>query len=283
MSPARAVTGKRRVQRRRLARSNSVSPVTGRPPSMPSWARRAASLRPRKPPPPKIAIFIGPPANGRTIAPPHEAVHRAAMLGPMPFRLFANPRCGKPVVDGAAGRRVPAGQGGDHRLERLRGDAAARSAGAREGPALRMRLKDEATRFGLGSFKALGGAYAVAMAAADRGRLRGGALGRPGGGSIRRPKLTVTCATDGNHGRAVAWGAQRFGCGCVIFVHAGVSQGRVDAIARYGARCAACPAPTTTRSARPRGRRRRMAGAWCPTPRGPATSMCRAGSCRATG
>ena len=47
--------------------------------------------------------------------------------------------------------------------------------------------------------------------------------------------ITVTCATDGNHGRAVAWGAQRFHCGCVIFVHEGVSQGRVDAIARYGA------------------------------------------------
>ena len=47
--------------------------------------------------------------------------------------------------------------------------------------------------------------------------------------------ITVTCATDGNHGRAVAWGAQRFHCGCVIFVHESVSQGRVDAIARYGA------------------------------------------------
>lgn len=47
--------------------------------------------------------------------------------------------------------------------------------------------------------------------------------------------ITVTCATDGNHGRAVAWGAQRFHCRCVIFVHGSVSQGRVDAIARYGA------------------------------------------------
>jgi diaminopropionate ammonia-lyase len=47
--------------------------------------------------------------------------------------------------------------------------------------------------------------------------------------------ITVTCATDGNHGRAVAWGAQRFHCRCVIFVHGSVSQERVDAIARYGA------------------------------------------------
>ncbi len=48
-------------------------------------------------------------------------------------------------------------------------------------------------------------------------------------------QITVTCATDGNHGRAVAWGAQRFHAKCVIFVHATVSQGRADAIARYGA------------------------------------------------
>jgi diaminopropionate ammonia-lyase len=47
--------------------------------------------------------------------------------------------------------------------------------------------------------------------------------------------VTVTCATDGNHGRSVAWGAQLFGCRCVIFVHEKVSQGRRDAIARYGA------------------------------------------------
>ena len=34
----------------------------------------------------------------------------------------------------------------------------------------------------------------------------------------------------------VAWAAQRFHCGCVIFVHEAVSRGRVDAIAQYGAR-----------------------------------------------
>jgi len=79
--------------------------------------------------------------------------------------------------------------------------------------------KDEGTRFGLGSFKALGGAYAVARLVAANG-------GRP---------LTVCCATDGNHGRSVAWGAQRAGCRCVIYVHAKVSRGRIDAIARYGA------------------------------------------------
>ncbi|OYW07381.1 MAG: PLP-dependent lyase/thiolase, partial [Rhodospirillales bacterium 12-71-4] len=92
--------------------------------------------------------------------------------------------------------------------------------------------KDEAGRFGLGSFKALGGAYAVA-------RLLVGELARRGVANAATTTeleegahrdalraITVTCATDGNHGRSVAWGAQRFGARCVIFVHETVSQGR---------------------------------------------------------
>jgi diaminopropionate ammonia-lyase len=47
--------------------------------------------------------------------------------------------------------------------------------------------------------------------------------------------LTVTCATDGNHGRAVAWGARRAGCRAVIYVHQHVSAGRVEAIEAFGA------------------------------------------------
>lgn len=83
-----------------------------------------------------------------------------------------------------------------------------------------LHYKDEGGRFGLGSFKALGGAYAVERAVA--------AAGGPEG-------LVVTCATDGNHGRSVAWGAKTFGCRCVIFVHSGVSESRRAAIAAYGA------------------------------------------------
>jgi len=80
-------------------------------------------------------------------------------------------------------------------------------------------LKDESRRFVLESFKALGGAYAVERLARER----------------RGDGLTVTCATDGNHGRAVAWGAKRAGVRAVIFVHETVSRGRVDAIAAFGA------------------------------------------------
>ena len=98
--------------------------------------------------------------------------------------------------------------------------------------------KDEGERFGLGSFKALGGAYAVARvllrAAAAAGRTVSMAEITSGGTEIAR-QVTVACATDGNHGRSVAWGAQRFGCRCVIFIHATVSEGRKRAIEAYGA------------------------------------------------
>lgn len=100
--------------------------------------------------------------------------------------------------------------------------------------------KDEGGRFGLGSFKALGGAYAVFRLLAaelekrtgqpvDTGLLAAGKLGD------LTKDITVTCATDGNHGRSVAWGARLFGAKAVIFIHATVSEGRAEAIRRYGA------------------------------------------------
>ncbi len=101
--------------------------------------------------------------------------------------------------------------------------------------------KDEGGRFGLGSFKALGGAYAVLrVLAAELARrdVAAAATSADLADGKHRDEtrgITVTCATDGNHGRSVAWGAQRFGCRCVVFVHPGVSKGRRDAIAAHGA------------------------------------------------
>lgn len=114
------------------------------------------------------------------------------------------------------------------------------------GLAKRLRLgelwyKNERGRFGLGSFKALGGAYALARVLAAEVRRRGGATEVSSrdlaSGRFRAitGDVTVTSATDGNHGRSVAWGAQLFGCRCVIYIHATVSEARAAAIARYGA------------------------------------------------
>ena len=104
-----------------------------------------------------------------------------------------------------------------------------------------IQVKDEGQRLGLGSFKALGGSYAVIrlvleQASAQLGReVDIAELTTP---EVRKiaERMTFACATDGNHGRSVAMGAQLVGASSVIFVHAGVSDERVAAIARYGAR-----------------------------------------------
>jgi diaminopropionate ammonia-lyase len=100
--------------------------------------------------------------------------------------------------------------------------------------------KDESTRFGLGSFKALGGAYAVFRHLAGVIEKRTGK--RPTSAEVMAGKhrevargVTVCTATDGNHGRSVAWGARMFGCPCVIYIHATVSEGRKAAIEKFGA------------------------------------------------
>ena len=85
-------------------------------------------------------------------------------------------------------------------------------------------MKDESGRFGLGSFKALGGAYGV--------------LGATGGGDGKAAAVTVTCASDGNHGRSVAWGARLFGARAVIYLPSHVTEVRARLIRSFGARVA---------------------------------------------
>lgn len=101
--------------------------------------------------------------------------------------------------------------------------------------------KDESGRFGLNAFKALGGAYGVQRILAARVSDLTGAADVSAeeliGGRYREvvSEITVTCATAGNHGRAVAWGAEMFGCGCVVYVPAVTSENRLKAIAGHGA------------------------------------------------
>ena len=162
------------------------------------------------------------------------------MLGPHQFRLFPNPRAGTP------GMVVLPDSGFRHAREEITAWPGYAPTPLRDLPDIAaathvaaVRLKDEALRFGLASFKALGGAYAVArLLIAELARRERAPRATSQDLVARRYPtfdITVTCATDGNHGRAVAWGAQRFGCACVIFVHATVSQARADAIARFGA------------------------------------------------
>jgi diaminopropionate ammonia-lyase len=100
----------------------------------------------------------------------------------------------------------------------------------------RIYYKDEGGRFGLGAFKAVGGAYAVLRHLQSKlgGTVSVGDL-LAGKYRERTKDITVCTATDGNHGKSVAWGAKLFGCRAVIYIHAGVSVGREQAIAAYGA------------------------------------------------
>jgi diaminopropionate ammonia-lyase len=100
--------------------------------------------------------------------------------------------------------------------------------------------KDESKRFRLKSFKALGGAYAVLRLAVNEvdGATGRAPLSKDVFAGLHRDRvahMTVASATDGNHGRAVAWAADQIGCRCVIFVHEGVSDARVLAIETLGA------------------------------------------------
>jgi len=100
--------------------------------------------------------------------------------------------------------------------------------------------KDEGRRFGLSSFKPLGGAYAVLCEIA--GEIRRITADEVTSADLLAGRhrdivgaITVCAATDGNHGRSVAWGARMFGCSCVIYINEAVTAAREKAIAAYGA------------------------------------------------
>ena len=100
--------------------------------------------------------------------------------------------------------------------------------------------KDESSRFGLGSFKALGGTYGVLKFIQDELKKDIGSnitLEDIHKGKYKKKisRYTVTTATDGNHGRSVAYGAKLFGCKCQIYIHAEVSLGRQDAMEQLNA------------------------------------------------
>jgi diaminopropionate ammonia-lyase len=101
--------------------------------------------------------------------------------------------------------------------------------------------KDESQRFGLKSFKALGGAYAVARQLQQQVKQVTGQtpsiqqlLNREYEDSVKQ--VVISCATDGNHGRSVAWGCQMFGCPCIIYIHRDVSVAREQAMQSFGAK-----------------------------------------------
>lgn len=100
-------------------------------------------------------------------------------------------------------------------------------------------VKDESYRFGLNAFKVLGGSYAIGRYIAKR-------LGVPIeqlpyesliSQEVREKlgELTFASATDGNHGRGVAWTARQLGQKSVIYMPKGSSPIRLENIRSAGA------------------------------------------------
>jgi len=95
--------------------------------------------------------------------------------------------------------------------------------------------KDESGRLGLRSFKALGGAYAAGRALA---RHESSVVTPKSEGSTRP---TLCCATDGNHGIAVAFAARQLGCPCVVLMHEHAPEGKASTIRGLGAKVIRTP------------------------------------------
>ena len=100
-------------------------------------------------------------------------------------------------------------------------------------------VKDESYRFGLNAFKVLGGSYAIAREIGIRmgiseEELTLARLLQPDV-QARLGQLRFVTATDGNHGRGVAWIAKRLGHRAVVFMPKGTAEERLENIRKLGA------------------------------------------------
>lgn len=100
-------------------------------------------------------------------------------------------------------------------------------------------VKDESYRFGLNAFKALGGSYAIGKYLANRLGLD---IAKTTYDTLVSPtckeklgNITFVTATDGNHGRGIAWTANQFRQKSVVYMPQGSAQERLDNIRAAGA------------------------------------------------
>ncbi len=97
-------------------------------------------------------------------------------------------------------------------------------------------VKDESRRFDLNAFKVLGASYAIAKHLAEVLELEDNELSFHEiiSNKSKYENVTFVTATDGNHGRAVAWVAKLFGCKSVVYMPKGSSNARLEAICGFG-------------------------------------------------
>lgn len=154
----------------------------------------------------------------------------------MPTRTFANPVAAgyrSPVAPTREPlelhRRLP----GYRRTPLVAAPILAKQLGMRE-----VWVKDESGRLGLPSFKILGASWATVRAVAERlGEEPEGwsTIGELAEGVAGLRPMTLSAATDGNHGRAVARMARLLGFQSRIFVPEGTARARIEAIESEGA------------------------------------------------
>jgi len=100
-------------------------------------------------------------------------------------------------------------------------------------------VKDESYRFGLNSFKALGGSYAIAKLISEKLNFKNDGIDFRylSSDDVRNRvgEITFTTATDGNHGRGVAWASEKLGAKAVIYMPKGSAKSRIENIKKHGA------------------------------------------------
>lgn len=100
-------------------------------------------------------------------------------------------------------------------------------------------VKDESYRFGLNAFKVLGGSYCIGNYIAEKLNTDIEELSFQNitGSRVKDQlgELTFVTATDGNHGRGIAWTAERLGFKSVVYMPKGSSPERLNHIRSLGA------------------------------------------------
>lgn len=96
-------------------------------------------------------------------------------------------------------------------------------------------VKDESLRFGLNAFKGLGGIYAIASYFEEHYNIKLSSFEELLKNLEDKDQLTFVTATDGNHGKGIAWAAELLNQRALVYMPKNTSQARVDAITTRGA------------------------------------------------
>lgn len=101
----------------------------------------------------------------------------------------------------------------------------------------RIMIKDESYRFGLNAFKVLGGSYAISKYLSEKLGFNDVNYERLRSAEVKSKigEITFVTATDGNHGRGVAWTATQLGQKSLVYMPKGSSEKRLQSIINEGA------------------------------------------------